>query len=110
METKEIENININTIINNDNTDLKNYKILNKKVKRISKIFKSNNFKSTKPDSSENINELVKYESNPENIVFCRDIIEDSFTSDTGLNDTFALFNSINNILYLIYTTNNNQL
>jgi hypothetical protein len=103
METKILEKKNIN-IVNNDNTDLKNYKILNKKVKRISKTFKSNNSKKKSPDSSENINELIKYESNPVNIGFCRDIIKDSYACDTGLNDTFALFHSINDIFYLIYS------
>ena len=44
--------------------------------------------------------------SKPSNIHFFKNIVEDSYTSD-GINifsDTFTLFNSIDNIFYLIYS------
>ena len=43
------------------------------------------------------------FKSNPKNIQFFSDIIEDSY-SDCTLDNTFCLFQSINKIIYLIYT------
>ena len=43
------------------------------------------------------------FSSNPKNIEFLYDIIEDSY-SDHTLDNTFCTFKSINNILYLIYS------
>ena len=49
------------------------------------------------------------YNSNPSNIHFFKNIVEDSYSSE-GINifsDTFTLFNSFDNIFYLIYSNKN---
>lgn len=51
-------------------------------------------------------NELIK---NPKDIKLLYDLTEDSY-SNYILDDSFIIFNSIDNILYLIYLTNHNQI
>ena len=47
---------------------------------------------------------------NPENIIFLKKITVDSYSDDYGLTNTFEVFKSINNILYLIYSNVNKSL
>ena len=54
------------------------------------------------------IDKLKKYheKNNPNNIKFLKDIVNDSY-DDYGLVNAFIVFKSINDILYLIYATQN---
>ena len=47
--------------------------------------------------------------SNPKEIIYLKNIVNDSY-SHYRLVDTFTVFNSINNILYLIYSNENNSI
>ena len=47
-----------------------------------------------------------KKEQNPKDISFLRNITKDSYTNGI-LDNTFILFNSINDLLYLIYSKRN---
>ena len=50
-----------------------------------------------------------KYNSNIKNIEHSKDLIIDSYV-DYNLDNTFCVFKSINNILYLIYSNENNSI
>ena len=60
----------------------------------------------------EEINILKKYhtEENPKDIKLEKNITKDSYADDSGLVNTFTIFNSINNILYLIYSNRNKSI
>ena len=102
----EISEKNGKSFDKKNNNNSKYIKILNKKKKRIKTIFKTNlNNKEDEMKLNENQN-YIKNESknNPENIEFFYDLIKDSFVNDTGLDNVFIIFKSINNIFYLIYS------
>ena len=50
--------------------------------------------------------ENKNFENNNKNIKFIKNIVNDSYTYDS-YNNSFLIFNSINNILYLIYANKN---
>ena len=77
----------------NNSINLKNNNPLNENNKLNVNIFKKND-------------EII----NPENISFLKTITVDSYSDDYGLTNTFEVFKSINNILYLIYSNINNSL
>ena len=54
----------------------------------------------------EEINILKRYhtDENPKDIQLQSNITKDSYADDSGLVNSFTIFNSINNILYLIYS------
>ena len=43
------------------------------------------------------------FNTNPENLKFVKDLVDDAYSIE-DLDNTFALFNSLKNIIYLIYT------
>jgi len=48
-------------------------------------------------------NDLKRLEEEGPNFIFCKNLVEDSF-NDLGTDNTFTIFKSFNNILYLIYS------
>ena len=52
-----------------------------------------------------NINSLneIYFDTNPKNLIFLKKLVEDSY-SEICLDNTFSIFKSINEILYLIYS------
>ena len=59
----------------------------------------------------EEINILKKYHIDEKpDIKFGKNLTKDAYACDTGLVNTFTVFNSINNILYLIYSNENNSI
>ena len=60
----------------------------------------------------EEINILKKYHSdeNPKEIQLISNLTKDSYSDDSGLVNTFTVFNSINNILFLIYSNRNKSI
>ena len=57
------------------------------------------------------INKLKQFheKTKPQNIKFLKNIVEDSYAWPTNAENTFVVFKSINNILYLIYSNKNNS-
>ena len=55
-----------------------------------------------------NQNEVL-FDSNPQDIEFINNLVEDSY-SDHTLDNTFCVFKSINNIFYLIYSNDKNSI
>ena len=51
----------------------------------------------------------VLFDSNPQDIEFINNLVEDSY-SDHTLDNTFCVFKSINNIFYLIYSNEKNSI
>ena len=76
--------------------------ILNKKTKRINVKFKCKSEKKIVEENNYNLNKL--------NIEFYKDLITDSYINDIGLDNIFCIFNSINNILIIIYANNNQSI
>ena len=60
----------------------------------------------------EEINILKKFHSdeNPKDIQLITNLTKDSYSDDSGLVNTFATFNSIKNISYLIYSNRNKSI
>ena len=86
---------------------------INKTVYNIRENQLMNNSKKSKVfinemDSNEFTIEKVD-NSNPQDIIFLNNIINDSY-SNYRFMDTFCVFTSINNILYLIYSNENNSI
>ena len=86
---------------------------INKTVYNIRENQLMNNSKKSKVfinemDSNEFTIEKVD-NSNPQDIIFLNNIINDSY-SNYRFVDTFCVFTSINNILYLIYSNENNSI
>ena len=51
----------------------------------------------------------ILFKSNPKNIIFSNDIVEDSY-SDYTLDNTFCIFQTINKLFYLIYANKKNTI
>ena len=101
--------------INNEIKILKDeIKILKEGVgvlKKEMEILKDNNLKKDKIDDNsikyiDNKDNNIK---NPKNIEYLYDIVKDSY-SYSYLVNTFSIFNSINDILYLVYSNKNNSI
>ena len=75
----------------------KNTKLLNKKTNRVEDEIDLENYCPISNNKDLNTN------SNKININFCLDLIKDSYCNDTGLDNIFIIFKSINDILYIIY-------
>jgi len=82
-------------------------KILKKEIK----LLKDNNLKEDKIDdnSIKNFDKKDNNIKNPKNIEYLYDIVNDSY-SYTYLVNTFSIFNSIDNILYLVYSNKKNSI
>jgi hypothetical protein len=52
---------------------------------------------------------LVEFKSNPQNIQYSKDLTKDSY-SNINSDNTFYVLKTINNILYLIYATDNKSI
>ena len=55
-----------------------------------------------------NVQENILFKSNPKDITIFRDLTKDSY--NFFIENTFTVFKSINDILYLIYTNENKSL
>ena len=118
----EIKNITMNKII------ILNFNINNEKNIEVPLLFTKNNenfiineinklkndiynLKNENIRLLEEINNLKQYHSNinPKNIELLSDITKDSY-SCTNLDNTYNIFKSLNNKLYLIYTNENKSL
>ena len=75
----------------------KNTKLLNKKTNRVEDEIDLEDYCPISNNKSLNTN------SNKININFYLDLIKDSYCNDTGLDNIFSIFKSINDILYIIY-------
>ena len=74
-------------------------KILNKKTNRSKDEIKLEN--------NEKLNIKNKNDNNELDIYFCMDIINDSYSNDTAVDNMFIVFKAINDILYIIYAKDN---
>ena len=95
---KEAEELKIknNKLYNNEKVSLKiNNSQQNLEENKSIEISKNKNIKSK---------DNIEIKSNPKDIQYYEDITEDSY-SYYYLDNTFSIFNSINNICYLIYST-----
>ena len=54
--------------------------------------------------------EEIQFNSNLNNTIFLKDLVKDCFYSDFIGNNTYIIFRSINNILFLIYANKNNSI
>ena len=120
IESFESNNKIINTSNNNNNKinieiEENNIKIINKKLKRskTSKKINKNKNKNDETDcnlkNNKIINLNIEFKSNPNNIKYLKDLIEDSYTI-TYSDNSFIVFISYNNILYLIYSNKKNSI
>ena len=97
--------------INNEINTLKDeIKLLKNEINKLKKI---HNIKESKINKNENINSIKlknNYSNiNPKNIEYLYDIVNDSY-SNLLLSNTFSVFKSINDILYLIYSNENKSI
>ena len=89
---------------------MNNKKILNKKRERENfedkqnDITENQNFKNFNEDCNFNI----EFKSNPKNIHFFKNLINEKPAKNMSYYNSFIVFNSIHNILYLIYSDINN--
>ena len=100
LKTSNNKNLEISLLYNEkNNKDFLVNEIFNLK-KEINEIKTENN------QLKEEINILKKYHSDesPKDIQFSENLIKDSYADDSGLVNTFSVFNSVNNIQYLIYS------
>ena len=95
-KTKKINSFNLLSKPTKRNKSL--HKIHNSEKENINSI----NIKNIKDDK--NI-EKIQLNKSDLNLVFYKDLSQDSFVDDffSSINDTFTIFNSFNNILYLVY-------
>ena len=109
-------------LLENDIKNIKNdIKILKEKIDKIEFSNNDNNIKNYKDNKyNNNLNLQNKIENkynniilnksfNPKDIQFLKDVSNDSY-SNWDLDNTFTVFNSINNILFLIYSNRYNSL
>ena len=120
--SKNNKSIIINEINNNYielKNDINNLKAENKKLNdEITKLksiifnkdltFKNKNNSISISEKYE-IYDNLKFKSNPKNIRFFKDLAKDS-NGHCLLDNTFTVFKSINDILYLIYSNKNNSI
>ena len=99
--TKESQELKLknNKLHENEKASL----IINNSQKKLveNKTIENNKNKNTIPKDTK---ESIEIKSNPKDIQYYEDITEDSY-SYYYLDNTFSIFNSINNISYLIYST-----
>ena len=94
--------------MDNSNLKAKNYlkeikNAFNKNIKNKKEEINNNFNKINKKDLKiKDLNDKIEYYSNPLEIEYLFDLIKDS-KSDSDIYNTFCVFNSINNIFYLIY-------
>ena len=69
-----------------------------------SKKILNRKFNKTREKEKYIINNNIEFFSNPKGINFNKNITEDSYSNLYSLDNTFTVFNSINDILYLIYS------
>ena len=108
---KEIKQLNITEIINNElKKDIENLKeeikILKKEINYLKSLNRKSIIKDCKISKEINIdiNCISKNDnSNPIYIQFLKDLTKDSY-AHYALDNTFSIFKSINNILYIIYS------
>jgi len=81
--------------------------ILKKEINKI-KLFNTDLDKYDNKAFNE-INTKIKSNQNPKDISFSNDLIEDSYANN-NLDNTFSVFKSINNILYLIFSNENRSI
>ena len=100
LKTSNNKNIEISLLYNEKN----NKDFLVNEIIKLKKEINDINIENNK--LKEEINILKKYHSDesPEDIQFSENLTKDSYADDSGLVNTFTVFNSINNILYLIYS------
>ena len=93
----------------------KDDKILNKKIKNSELILEDEKIdndenENSKKDEIDNIN-INNFRTNPIYLTESIDLVQDSYMFDNyNNNDTFCLFESIDNIFYLIYSNNNKSI
>ena len=93
------KNIEVFLTFNKEHKNIITYEI-SKLKKEIYELKKENNQLTNEINILKNINK----NKNPKGIKLYKTISEDSY-SDYGLDNTFTIFNSINNLLYLIFAT-----
>jgi len=100
------KNENINTDLHSNIEDIKTLNKKSKKIKENTNI--KITFKNMDNYSNKDIS-TIEDDSHPKNIEYLKDITKDSYTGDfyNCLGNLFFSFNSIDNILYLIYTNIN---
>ena len=93
--------------------DKEDIKILGKKLKKRKKTSnKKNSTKNEKEKIDKKLNKIkpnYEFKSNPEKIKYLKDITNDSY-SNSYSDNIFIIFESFNNILYLIYSNKNNSI
>ena len=105
-------NVKYNSEKSKKTKKIKSFNLLSKPIKRNKSLHKINNSEKENINSI-NIKNIIedkkieKSEINKSdlNLIFYKDLSNDSFVDDffSSINDTFAIFNSFNNILYLVY-------
>ena len=107
MKYDDKNNLFINEI-NNTFNELKNEifylkEEINTLKKEIEKLKKMDNSENINNDIINHNNDNIDGSSNPKNIEFLADIVKDSF-SHYDLDNSFSVFNSIDNKIILIYS------
>ena len=116
----EEKNFEINLLYNKENKDLvinelnKSYNKLKNDIDNLKNEIKILNEEISKLKNIKNPNinqspENIEFNSDPKDIKFLNDITTDSYT-EQYLDNSFILFKSINNILYLIYRNKDNSI
>ena len=115
----KLDNIKSNLFSEKDNQNSKNNDILylKKKKKRIPKLFKTEKIKENKKSINNQIEKEKKeinfeddFISNPKNIQIFKDLKVDDAYNIELLDNTFCVFKSITEILYLIYANRKNSI
>ena len=97
------EYITLNENLNNLKNEIK---LLKKEIENLKNNNKNNNLLK---ENNNLLKESNEYNSNPKDIIFLNDIVNDSYSCCWLINQ-FVVFSSINNILYLIYSNKNKSI
>ncbi len=98
---------NSDSKVKNNLKEVKNS--FNKNIKNEKEEINSNFNKINKKDLKVKDLDKIEYNSNPLEIEYLFDLIKDS-DSKNYIHNTFCVFNSINNIFYLIYISEGNSI
>ena len=95
----EIDRIKLDTN-NINNKEKEEIKILKEEINKLKLLNNDRNIQNNEENKKP---EIIKYNNNPKDFYFTKELSKDSY-SDHYLDNTFTVFKSISNILYLIYT------
>ena len=102
----------INEINNNYNILKNNVNYLKNQISLIKKeidILKTSKNITTTNTNEIEIPKIIEYNSEPHEIEYLKDLTDDSY-ADFSYDNSFTVFKSINNILYLIYSNRNKSI